>query len=112
MTSYCDFAPGHEWHGPYHDREYGFPLRDDRELFQRLALEINQAGLNWLLILKKRAAFARAFDGFDIDRVAAYGPADVERLLSDEGIIRNKLKVNAAIHNARVLQDIRAEWGG
>lgn len=73
MTGYCDIAPGHEWHGPYHDLEYGFPLRDDAALFGRLVLEINQAGLNWLLILKKRDAFADAFDGFDIDAVASFG---------------------------------------
>jgi len=63
--SYCDIAPGHEWHGPYHDREYGFPLTDDAALFERLVLEINQAGLSWLTILKKREAFHRAYNGFD-----------------------------------------------
>ena len=70
-TSYCDVAPGHEWHGPYHDREYGFPLRGDAELFERLVLEINQAGLSWLTILKKRDAFRRAYGGFDPAVVAA-----------------------------------------
>jgi DNA-3-methyladenine glycosylase I len=64
MPTYCDIAPGHQWHGPYHDREYGFPLEDDAELFERLMLEINQAGLSWLTILKKRAAFQRAYGGF------------------------------------------------
>ena len=72
MTSYCDIAPGHPFHGPYHDREYGFPVRDDDRLFERLVLEINQAGLSWLTILKKREAFLAAFDGFEIARVAAY----------------------------------------
>jgi len=110
-TTYCDAAPGHEFHGPYHDTEYGFPQRDDRVLFERLVLEINQAGLSWLTILKKRQAFLAAYDGFDIDKVAAYGEADVARLLSDAGIIRNRLKVAAAIENAKRVQAIIAEHG-
>ena len=108
---YCDSAPGHEWHGPYHDTEYGFPVRDDAVLFERLALEINQAGLSWLTVLKKRAAFNAAFAGFDIDAVAAFGEADRERLLQDAGIIRNRLKVDAVIENARRLVAIRASHG-
>ena len=111
ISGYCAAAPGHEWHGPYHDREYGFPVTDDRALFERMVLEINQAGLSWLTMLKKRAAFVAAFDGFDIDRVAAYGEADRARLLADAGIIRNRLKVDAAIENARRLQAIRASHG-
>lgn len=111
LTGYCRAAPGREWHGPYHDREYGFPVADDRALFERLVLEINQAGLSWLTILKKRAAFQAAYDGFDIDRVAAYGEDERQRLLADAGIIRNRLKVDAAIENARRLQAIRAEHG-
>src|SRR3954469_21337727 len=99
--TYCDAAPGHPWHGPYHDTEYGFPSADERVLFERLILEINQAGLSWLTVLKKRAGFRAAYDDFDIDRVAAYGDADRQRLLSDPGIIRNRLKVDAAIENAR-----------
>jgi DNA-3-methyladenine glycosylase I len=110
-TYYCDIAPGHEWHGPYHDTEYGFPLRTDAALFERLALEINQAGLSWLTILKKKDNFHRAFDGFDIDIVAAYGAAERERLLHDAGIIRNRLKVDAVIENARTLQRIRDSHG-
>ena len=78
--TYCDLAPGHPFHGPYHEREYGFPIRDDNKLFERLILEINQAGLSWLTVLKKRAAFRRAFDGFDVDRVAAYGDSEIARL--------------------------------
>jgi DNA-3-methyladenine glycosylase I len=100
-NTYCDFAPGHPWHGPYHDREYGFPIRRDAALLERLALEINQAGLSWLTILKKRRAFRRAFEGFDPAIVAGYGAADRRRLLSDAGIIRNRLKVEAVIENAR-----------
>jgi DNA-3-methyladenine glycosylase I len=80
-------------------------------LFERLVLEINQAGLSWLLMLKKRAAFQRAYHGFDIDRVARYGEKDRARLLADAGIVRNRLKVNAAIENARRLQAIRASHG-
>ncbi|HEX5962540.1 MAG TPA: DNA-3-methyladenine glycosylase I [Gemmatimonadales bacterium] len=111
MTSYCDAAPGHEWHGPYHDREYGFPLETDAELFERLMLEINQAGLSWLTILKKREAFRRAYGGFDPDVAAAYGEADRAWLLADTGIIRNRLKVDAAIANARRILELRQTHG-
>jgi DNA-3-methyladenine glycosylase I len=104
-------APGHPFHGPYHDREYGFPLRDDAALFERLILEINQAGLSWLTILQKRPRFREAYDGFDIARVAAYGRRERARLLRDPGIIRNRQKVEAAIENARRLLAIRAEYG-
>jgi DNA-3-methyladenine glycosylase I len=109
--TYCSIAPGHEFHGPYHDGDYGFPQRDDAVLFERLVLEINQAGLSWLTILKKRAAFYRAFDGFAVDRVAAYGAVEVERLLGDAGIIRNRLKIDAVIANACVIQTLRTEHG-
>ncbi len=110
--SYCDAAPGHPLHGPYHDGEYGFPVADERVLFERLALEINQAGLSWLLMLKKRQGFNTAFDGFDVDRVAAYGERDVVRLLADANIIRNRLKVAAVIENARRIQALRESHGG
>jgi DNA-3-methyladenine glycosylase I len=109
--SYCAFAPTHPIHRPYHDTEYGFPLRDDSALFERLVLEINQAGLSWLTILQKKEAFGRAFDGFDLDRVAAYGDEDRARLLADAGIIRNRLKIQAAIENARRLVAIREQHG-
>lgn len=112
MGSYCDFAAGHPLHGPYHDREYGFPIDDERRLFERLLLEINQAGLNWELMLKKREGFSRAYAGFDVDRVAGFGEADRARLLADPGIIRNRLKVNAAIENARVIRSMRDTHGG
>ena len=111
MSTYCDVAPGHPFHGPYHDTEYGFPIRTDADLFERLTLEINQAGLSWLTILKKRAAFHSAFDGFDLDAVAAYGPAERARLLDDAGIIRNRLKVDAVIENARRIVALRNEHG-
>lgn len=109
--AYCTMAPSHPFHGPYHDGEYGFPAREDSVLFERLALEINQAGLSWLTVLKKRAAFAAAFAGYDIDRVAAFGPREVKRLLADAGIIRNRLKIEAVIENARRLQALRKEYG-
>ncbi|PWC86697.1 DNA-3-methyladenine glycosylase [Azospirillum sp. TSH100] len=109
--TYCAAAPGHSHHGPYHDGEYGFPSSDDRVLFERLVLEINQAGLSWLTILKKRDAFRAAFDGFDIDRVAAYGEAERARLLADAGIIRNRLKVDAVIENARRIIALRESFG-
>ena len=110
--SYCDFADGDPVHGPYHDTEYGFPETDERRLFERLLLEINQAGLNWELILKKRDGFRNAYSEFNVDEVAAYDEADRERLLNDAGIIRNRLKVNAAIHNAQVIQAMRDSHGG
>ncbi len=110
--SYCDAAPGHPLHGPYHDTEYGFPAADERVLFERLALEINQAGLSWLLMLKKRAGFNAAFHGFDVDRVAGYGEDDVARLLADANIIRNRLKIAAVIENARRIVALRDSHGG
>jgi DNA-3-methyladenine glycosylase I len=112
---YCDVAPGHPDHGPYHDREYGFPLRDDSALFERLALEINQAGLSWLTILRKRAAFREAFQGFDPEVVARYGKREQNRLLNDARIIRNRLKVSAVIENARrvlALRESHRSFGG
>lgn len=110
IPSYCDWAEL-PFHGPYHNEEYGFPVRDDSELFERLCLEINQAGLSWLTILKKRETFRAAYDGFAIDRVAAYTEEDRARLLADPGIIRNRLKVNAAIENARRIQALQEEHG-
>ncbi len=110
--SYCTIAPGHPLHGPYHDREYGFPTRHEGKLFERLVLEINQAGLSWLTVLRKRDAFRRAFDGFDVDRVAAYGRRERARLLADESIVRNRLKVEAAIENARRITALRESHGG
>ena len=111
MSSYCEAAPGHEFHGPYHDREYGVPLHDDNELFERLVLEINQAGLSWLTILKKREAFKKAYRGFDIDKVAKFNERDRARLLADAGIIRNRLKVDAAIDNAKKVKELQREYG-
>ena len=109
--SYCTIAPGHPFHGPYHDREYGFPTDDEAALFERLVLEINQAGLSWLTILTKRENFRAAFDNFDVDKVAAYQSRDRARLLADAGIIRNRMKVDAAIANARRLIELRESHG-
>lgn len=111
MSGYCSSAPGHPIHGPYHDAEYGFPVSDDIVLFERLILEINQAGLSWLTVLQKREAFRKAFDGFDPAKVARYGARQRERLLANEGIIRNRLKVDAAIENANRVLALQSEYG-
>ena len=111
MSWYCDIAPGHPVHGPYHDREYGFPVSDDAILFERLALEIFQAGLSWLIVLKKRPTIFLAFQGFDPLVVAAYGPDDVERLMADAGIIRNRRKIDAIIENAKRVLAIQRDYG-
>lgn len=110
-AAYCLAAPGHPLHGPYHDQEYGFPSSDEPVLFERLVLEINQAGLSWLTVLQKRPAFRAAFAGFDVDRVAAFDEADVARLLADPGIVRNRQKVEAVIANARRIQELRRSHG-
>jgi DNA-3-methyladenine glycosylase I len=110
-AAYCRVAPGHPIHGLYHDTEYGFPSADERVLFERLILEINQAGLSWLTILKKRSAFRAAFADFEVDRVAAFGSTDIDRLLADSGIIRNRLKIEATTENAKRVQALRQSHG-
>ena len=90
----------------YHDDEWGRPVRDDRRLFEKISLEAFQSGLSWLTILRKRENFRAAFDGFDAAKVATYGEADIDRLLGDVGIVRNRSKIEATIHNARVLADL------
>jgi DNA-3-methyladenine glycosylase I len=112
MSSYCQFAPGHPVHGTYHDSEYGFPQRDEAVLFERLALEIMQAGLSWEIVLKRRAAMRRAFADFAVDRVAALDQADQARLLADPSIIRNRLKIAALVENARRIRALRTSHGG
>jgi DNA-3-methyladenine glycosylase I len=109
--SYCKIAPGHPLHGPYHDSEYGFPVTDEAALFERLVLEINQAGLSWTTILAKRQNFRAAYDNFEVDRVAGYGVRERARLLKDAGIVRNRLKIDAAIKNARRIRDLRSTHG-
>ncbi len=110
--SYCAIAKGHPVHGPHHDFEYGRPVERDDVLFERMALEINQAGLSWLLILRKRAALHAAFEGFDPAIVGRYGAPEVARLLNDAGIIRNRRKIDAVIENARRILAIRESHGG
>ena len=98
-------------HKIYHDQHYGFPIHDDNELFCRLVLEINQAGLSWTTILKKQDNFRKAYHDFDLKKVAAYSDKDILRLLNDAGIIRNRLKVNAAIENAKAILTLQKEFG-
>ncbi len=98
-------------HKNYHDNHYGFPLHNDDELFGRLLMEINQAGLSWETILKKEAAFREAYSNFSIKAVAVYTEDDRQRLLNNAGIIRNKLKVNAAIENAKTILKLQQEYG-
>ena len=98
-------------HKAYHDKLYGFPLHDDNELFCRLVLEINQAGLSWEIILKKENTFRKAYHNFNIKKVAKYSEADRKRLLGDAGIIRNRLKINAAIENAKAILQLQKEFG-
>ena len=112
MVDYCEMAKGHPLHGPYHDTEYGFPSCDETVLFERLALEIMQAGLSWEITLKKRPALNKAFRKFSVTKVAAYTQKDIERLLTDETIIRNRRKIEAIIENAKIILVIRKEHGG
>ena len=113
-TSYCDYvnnAGKDTVHRHYHDNEYGFPLQTDNELFARLILEINKAGLSWETILKKKDNFFKAFDNFNIDKVSRYSEKKVEKLLQDAGIIRNRLKIEATISNAKKIKEIQKEFG-
>lgn len=98
-------------HKAYHDGHYGFPIHNDNELFCRLVMEINQAGLSWETILKKEATFRKAYNNFNIKLVAAYTDTDRERLMADPGIIRNRLKINAAIENAKTILELQKEYG-
>src|SRR5436190_5223360 len=112
--SYCTYVLNgakDSVHKLYHDNEYGFPLKEDNALFARLVLEINQAGLSWETILKKKDNFFKAFDDFNIDRVSRYSQKKIDKLLQDAGIIRNRLKIEATIHNARAIKAIQKEFG-
>ena len=114
MTTYCDYCithPEDTFNKNYHDTQYGFPLDDDNELFERLVLEINQAGLSWITILKKADNFRKAYSKFNIAKIAKYTEEDRARLLADAGIIRNRLKVNAAIVNAQKVLELKKEFG-
>ena len=113
-SSYCEavlLMDSNSVHRIYHDNYYGFPIEDDNELFERLVLEINQAGLSWDTILKKQKKFKQAYKNFNIKKVAAFTEKDFERLMNDAGIIRNRLKINAAIENAKTLLQIQKEFG-
>ncbi|MEK7263073.1 MAG: DNA-3-methyladenine glycosylase I [Bacteroidota bacterium] len=112
--SYCEFVGQLEKnnvHRLYHDTAYGFPIKDDNELFGRLILEINQAGLSWTTILNKQNNFKKAYHLFSIKKIASYKDKDRERLLQDAGIIRNRLKIDAAIHNAKTVLQLQKEFG-
>jgi DNA-3-methyladenine glycosylase I len=104
----CWWALGSEDYLGYHDDEWGRALHGESELFERLTLEAFQSGLSWLTILRKRENFRRAFDGFEIEKVAGYGDADIQRLLGDAGIVRNRRKIEAAVTNARAARDLDA----
>ncbi len=108
---HCDWAFASERDRLYHDREWGVPAHDDRQMFEHLTLECLQCGLSWGLMLKKRDIFRRCFENFDYDKIAAYGEDDVARILNTEGMLRSERKIQAVIHNARCYQKIRAEFG-
>jgi DNA-3-methyladenine glycosylase I len=105
---WCEATPAYQH---YHDHEWGFPVTDDRRLFEKLCLEGFQAGLSWLTILNKREAFRRGFAQFDAERVARFGPEDVARLLADAGIVRHRGKIESAINNAQRVLELREEFG-
>lgn len=107
----CDWCGDDPLYVAYHDDEWGVPVFDDQKLFEFIVLEGAQAGLSWITILRKRENYRKAFAGFDIDEVAGFGPREVEALLSDEGIVRNRLKVNSAVTNARAALDVIEEAG-
>jgi len=111
MRNRCPWGTTDPLYIDYHDREWGVPLHDDRRLFEFLILEGAQAGLSWITILKKRPHYRQAFAGFDPDKVARYGPGEIEALLQNEGLIRNRLKINAAVENARAYLDVQQAFG-
>ena len=112
--SYCEFVhvlPDDNVHRVYHDTQYGFPINSDDELFGRLVLEINQAGLSWTTILNKQENFRKAYSNFSVKKIANYGIKDFDRLLANSGIIRNKLKIDAVIYNAQQVIKLQEEFG-
>ena len=113
-SSYCEYVktlPDDNIHRVYHDTQYGLKIDSDNELFGRLILEINQAGLSWTTILNKQDNFRTAFSNFDIKKIADYGKSDISRLLANSGIVRNKLKINAVIFNARKIVELQKKYG-
>jgi DNA-3-methyladenine glycosylase I len=111
MQTRCEWSLGDPIYIEYHDREWGVPVHDDRKLFEFLVLDAMQAGLSWLTILKKRENFRKAFDDFHPEKVARYGGRKIQSLMSDAGIIRNKLKIDSAVANARAFLEVRKEFG-
>jgi DNA-3-methyladenine glycosylase I len=111
MTKRCSWCGTDEIYIAYHDEEWGVPIHDDRHLFEMLTLEGTQAGLNWLTILKKRENYKKAFHNFDIKKVAGYSTKDIKRLLSNTGIVRNRLKIESTISNAKAVLKIQKEYG-
>ncbi|HBC85558.1 MAG TPA: DNA-3-methyladenine glycosylase I [Lentisphaeria bacterium] len=111
MKTRCPWCEGEKIYVEYHDKEWGVPVHDDKALFEKLILDGAQAGLSWLTILKKRDGYRRAFEGFDAEKIAKYSKSDINRLLADPGIVRNRLKIEAAIKNARGYLEIREEFG-
>jgi len=111
MKTRCAWCGDDPLYVAYHDQEWGVPVHDDRLLFEFLILEGAQAGLSWITILKKRENYRRAFDGFDVNKVARYDERDVARLMADAGIVRNRLKINATIGNARAFLAVQDEFG-
>ena len=109
--SYCNWEHTSEANIRYHDEEWGVPVHDDRRQFEHLMMEVMQCGLNWNMMINKREIFRSCFDGFDYDRVAEYGEKDIERILSTEGMIRSRRKIEAVINNARCFKKIREEFG-
>lgn len=112
MSQRCSWCGDDPLYVKYHDEEWGRPCHDERMLFELLILEGAQAGLSWLTILRKRENYRRAFDNFDAEKIARYTDQDVERLMQDAGIVRNRLKINATIANARAYLKLREEFGG
>lgn len=111
MKNRCEWCGSDPLYITYHDEEWGVPVHDDQPLFEMLTLEGAQAGLNWLTLLKKRENYRRAFHDFDPVKIAAYSPRDIERLLADPGIVRNRLKIESAIRNARGVLKIKEQYG-
>ena len=111
MKTRCRWAANDELLKKYHDEEWGVPAHDDGKLFEFLILEGVQAGLSWLTVLRKRENYRRAFDGFNAEKIARYDSKRIERLMQDAGIIRNRLKLKAAVENARAFLKVREEWG-
>lgn len=108
----CGWVPeGDELYVRYHDEEWGRPEHDDGRLYEMFLLELFQAGLSWRLLLHKRENFRKAYDGFDVDKVAAYGESDVARLMSDAGLVRNRAKIEASISNSKIFKDLQKEFG-